>query len=476
MKTFWPHSLRGQMVALVLVGLGVAQVFSFVIYRSQYQSTLRLIRDQDVLARMTSVLRLLADTPPDLHERIVRAASSRRLQLTLSDKPVLEPTVSSRRGLMLQNQLAELSHLNRADIRIGLGLQRNPRRRDPGDHGDHQHGPRRRDHARKRPTVLAIAVPLGDGRWFNALSWSRPPDRFWEWSTSLSMGLSALILSLLMIGMVRRITLPLAHLSAAADRFGRGEAAEPLAEQGPSDVRHTIRAFNQMRTRLERFVQDRTHLLAAISHDLRTPITALRVRAELIEDLETRRRIVATLDEMQRMTEATLAFVREDSAQEETRLVDLAALVESLCDDLSDMGKHVRFSGPGKTPHRCRSVSLKRALGNLVENAVTYGQAAQVTLTTERDGLRIDIDDNGPGIAEPDRERVFEPFVRLETSRSLETGGVGLGMAIARSIVRQHGGDITLANRKEGGLRTTVRLPREATPLRIAARTLGDAC
>jgi signal transduction histidine kinase len=139
----------------------------------------------------------------------------------------------------------------------------------------------------------------------------------------------------------------------------------------------------------------------------------------------------------------------------------LAALVESVCDDLSDMGKRVSFSGPGKTPHRCRSVSLKRALGNLVDNAVTYGQRARVTLTEERDGLRIDIDDEGPGIAESDMERVFEPFVRLETSRSLETGSVGLGMAIARSIVRQHGGDITLANRPEGGLRTTVWLPRE---------------
>jgi signal transduction histidine kinase len=312
--------------------------------------------------------------------------------------------------------------------------------------------------------MLAVAVSLGEGRWLNLLSRSRPPDPFWEWSTLLSVSLSALILSLLMIWMVRRITFPLAHLSAAADRFGRGEASEPIAEQGPSDIQHTIRAFNQMRARLERFVHDRTHMLAAISHDLRTPITALRVRAELIEDLETRRRIVATLDEMQHMTEATLAFVREESDQEETRLIDLTALVESLCDDLSDTGQPVSFSGPDRLPYRCRSVSLKRALGNLVENAVTYGQRARVALTEQREGPRIDIDDDGPGIADPDRERVFEPFVRLEASRSLDTGGVGLGMAIARSIVRQHGGDITLANREEGGLRTTVGLPREDAP------------
>lgn len=152
--------------------------------------------------------------------------------------------------------------------------------------------------------------------------------------------------------------------------------------------------------------------------------------------------------------------MREESAQEETRLIDLTALVESLCDDLSDTGQPVSFSGPDKLPYRCRSVSLKRALGNLVENAVTYGQRARVALIEERDGLCIDIDDDGPGIAEADMERMFEPFVRLETSRSLETGGVGLGMAIARSIVRQHGGDITLANRDKEGLCTTVWLPR----------------
>ncbi len=263
-----------------------------------------------------------------------------------------------------------------------------------------------------------------------------------------------------MVLMVRRITRPLAGLALAADRFGRGEAVPPLAEQGPLDVQETIRAFNHMRARLERFVQDRTRMLAAISHDLRTPITALRVRAELIDELDTRGKLLATLDEMQGITEATLAFVREEAAQEDTRLLDLDALIQTVCDDLSDMGQDVTFTGPGKTLYRCRSVSLRRALSNLVENAVTYGQRAWVTLTEEGDVLGITIDDNGPGIAAPDMERVFEPFVRLEASRSCETGGVGLGMTIARSIVRGHGGDITLTNRPEGGLRVTVRVPK----------------
>ena len=467
MNRFWPRSLSGQMIALVLIGLAVAQIVSFVVYRMQHQSTLRAIRDQHVLARIASVGRLLMDTPPALHDEIIRAASSPRLRLTLRDKPVLDASPTSRRGLVLRRELARLMNADPANIRIGVRARKvrvqSDHHEDDDEREDEHDWRRRRGHRGKRAMVLAVAVRLDDVRWLNTVGGGRPPEPFWEWPTLLSAGLSALILSLLMIWMVRRITLPLARLAAAADRFGRGEAQPQVTEQGPADIQHTIRAFNQMQTRLERFVKDRTHMLAAISHDLRTPITALRVRAELIEDTNTRQRILTTLDEMHRMTEATLAFVREEAAQEETRLIDLDALVESVCDDLSDMGKAVIFNGPGKTPYRSRSVSLKRALGNLIENAITYGKQADVTLTVKPEALYVIIDDEGPGIAESEMERVFEPFVRLEASRSLETGGVGLGMAIARSIVRQHGGDITLANREGGGLRTAVRLPREDT-------------
>ncbi|MGH6945491.1 MAG: sensor histidine kinase, partial [Geminicoccaceae bacterium] len=224
--------------------------------------------------------------------------------------------------------------------------------------------------------------------------------------------------------------------------------------------RQATHAFNRMHERLQRFVQDRTRMLAAISHDLRTPITSLRLRAEFVEDEEARRKILETLDEMQRMIEATLAFAREEASREDTRTVDLAALIESLCEDLADMGMEVAFAGAEKTPYACRPVSLKRAIRNLVENAVAYGKRARVSLERVGEEFRVVIEDDGPGIPEADFERVFAPFVRLEESRSLETGGIGLGMAIARSVVRSHGGDIVLMNRPDGGLRATIRLPR----------------
>jgi signal transduction histidine kinase len=232
-----------------------------------------------------------------------------------------------------------------------------------------------------------------------------------------------------------------------------------VPECGPEDVRRTAEAFNRMQTRLRRFVEDRTHMLAAIGHDLRTPLTSLRLRAEFVTDEETREKLLSTVEEMQAMTEATLVFAREDATGEATRTVDLAALLESLCADLADLGWRVSFADAESMPYRCRPDALRRALRNLIENAVRYGEQARVALSPSEDGIEITVDDDGPGIPAQDLGRVFQPFVRLELSRNRATGGVGLGLAIARSIIRAHGGDILLANRPTG-LRATIRLPR----------------
>ncbi len=215
-----------------------------------------------------------------------------------------------------------------------------------------------------------------------------------------------------------------------------------------------------MGERLDRFVRDRTQMVAAISHDLRTPITSLRLRAEMIEDEETRSRMIETLEEMQALTEATLAFAKEEATREVTRLVDLAALLDSLCQDFAELGRDAVFSDAPRLVLDCRPVGLRRALRNLIDNALTHGDAARVRLVDEVAGILVQIDDDGPGISEERMEQMFEPFQRLEESRSRETGGIGLGLAIARSIIRGHGGDIGLANREGGGLTVSVRLSR----------------
>jgi signal transduction histidine kinase len=201
-------------------------------------------------------------------------------------------------------------------------------------------------------------------------------------------------------------------------------------------------------------------MLGAISHDLRTPITGLRLRAELVDDDENRERMLAIVDEIHHLTEATLALAKEDSFTEVTDRVDLSSLIESIVDDLTDVGIDVACEVERNVQLSCRPYSLRRAIRNLAENGAKYGHRSRITMATEGDVVRITIDDDGPGIPEDQLERVLLPFVRLETSRSRQTGGAGLGLAITRSIVLNHGGELKLANRPEGGLRATMLLPR----------------
>ncbi len=258
---------------------------------------------------------------------------------------------------------------------------------------------------------------------------------------------------------MRRASAPLAAFAAAAERLGTDIDAPALTEGGPAEVRRATRAFNEMQARLRRFVRDRTTMLAAISHDLRTPLTRLRLRAELLDDGEERRKLLKDLEEMQAMIGATLDFARAEAAREASVSFDLAALLQSLADDAADTGADVGYDGPDHAPCRGRVIALKRAFGNLVDNAVAYGKTARLSLAPSPNGWAAIVDDDGPGIPTEDLTRVFEPFHRRETSRARSGEGVGLGLAIARSVILAHGGEIALSNRPEGGLRATVALP-----------------
>ena len=421
------------------------------------------------------MVRVLETSPVSARGAIITAVDSPRLRYWLSPDTAL----ADANGRDIEQWLADrlealLPEAGRAPVRVQVveagwsdevddlhmrghwGMNHHREMAGEGDNDDDDD--RRR--FRPRGIGLTMSAQLSDGNWLNVATGFRPPNPGWAWPSIVSMALTAMAILLVVFLTVRRITRPLKALSGAAERLGRGEQVDPLEETGPEELRSTTAAFNAMQERLTRFVRDRTTMLAAISHDLRTPLTSLRLHAELVEDEETRAKLLSILEEMQRMTEATLAFAREESAREETRLVDLAALVDSLCDDLAEIGMEVTFAGAEKAQLSCRPVSLRRALRNIIEYAVAYGQRARVSMEAMSRDFLIHIDDDGPGIPEEDIERVFGPFVRLEESRSRQTGGIGIGMAIARSILRAHGGDITLANRPEGGLRATLRLPK----------------
>jgi signal transduction histidine kinase len=259
---------------------------------------------------------------------------------------------------------------------------------------------------------------------------------------------------------VRWITRPLSTLAAAAESLGEDINRPPLAERGPTEVRLAARAFNTMQGRLARFINDRTRVLGAMSHDLKTPLTRIRLRAELLDDAEVRGKFLKDVEEMQSMITQALDFMRDATSREPSQPLDVMALLESMQDDYRDAGRPFEVRGATKGAYSGRPLALRRCLANLIDNAIRYGGASSVEVEERPGELAIRVLDDGPGIPEADLERAFEPFFRVEASRSRDTGGTGLGLGIARNIARAHGGDVTLRNRGEGGLEATLTLPR----------------
>ncbi|MBV9541086.1 MAG: HAMP domain-containing protein [Alphaproteobacteria bacterium] len=261
--------------------------------------------------------------------------------------------------------------------------------------------------------------------------------------------------------LARRVARPLSALASAARAVAQGGTAPPVPEEGPDDVRNAARAFNTMTNRVAQTLESQRQLLSAVGHDLRTPITAMRINLEFVEDRELRERLSTNLTELQALTESVLSAAR-GTGGETKRNIDLTALVESLCADLDDLGEPVTWHAHKPAPLACRPDEIRRAVRNLVENAVAYGHRAEVQIQETPAAYEIVVEDEGPGIPDEDQGRVFEPFVRLETSRNSETGGTGLGLTLVKAIAQGHGGGVTLENREEGGLRARLTLPRES--------------
>lgn len=480
LKYLWPKRLAGQLIALLLIAMVLAQIITLMIFADERRLAIRAADRAQLLGRTVSIVRLLENSPPSLHQQILKTASSRRLRYWISEESAVSADDEYDRNRPARRRFAELlgEDIDR-DVRVALGDdddgwrgwwrdrgKKGPskRQRDDEEDDDNDNEDWRPGHHHHGPFNILMSTRLQGNGWLNLQTRLPPPSLGWKLQALTWLGLMALAIFTVVVFWVRRITRPMASLASAAEQAGRGEVIEPLPEVGPLDIRQTTAAFNRMQNRQQRFVQDRTRMLAAMSHDLRTPITTLRLRAEFVEDEEVRAKILETLEEMQRMTEATLAFVREEAKAEATRKVDLNALVGSVVADLFDLGHDVHFADTARITYACRPQGMKRALRNLLENAIRYGETATVALDDLGDKLVITIDDQGPGIPRGDVERMFQPFVRLDESRSDETGGIGLGLAIARSIIRGHGGDIELSNREEGGLRARINIPKTPRP------------
>jgi signal transduction histidine kinase len=305
---------------------------------------------------------------------------------------------------------------------------------------------------------LLVTLPDGDRVAFRTFSPRGTPP--FPRHFILELGLLTVMLSIVLYAMTRTITRPLGDLAKAADAVGRGTAVQPLKERGARELKRATRAFNAMQERLNRYLDSRTRVLAAMSHDLRTPITRLRLRVESIEDEALRARCVEDLDEMTRMVSGALSLFRGLNDDEAAVAVDINALLDELQRRYGEVNASVSIEGRATKAFSGKPLALKRCLGNLVDNALQYGGNATIAVTDSDDELTIRVLDGGPGIPEAEIDRVFEPFYRLESSRNRATGGTGLGLSIARDVAQAHGGSLTLANRSTGGLEAKLALPR----------------
>jgi signal transduction histidine kinase len=480
----WPGSLAGRTALVLLLGLTLVQAAGLTIHALDRVDLQRFAQAREISARAFGLWSTVALAPPERRAQMLADVElPAGLTASLDDQalgpagtpPPPPPIMRLFRVDRLQS--AGPMRFRPREVRVGpLGPPGQPMLLLPPPLPMPEYGPpmRGRDRGPMRmgdwtgPPRLGdwgASLRLADGQWLNLQVRLEPP-RPWHSETFLmAFAVMTFTAGALTLWAVRRLIWPVRALADAADRLGRDVNAPPLPENGPTEIARAAAAFNTMAERIRRFVGDRTQLLAAIGHDLRTPITRLRLRAEFMDDDEQRRKMLADLAEMEAMITATLAFARDDSAAEPNVALDLVALCRTVLDDAADahpdLAEQIDYAGPERLVVQARPVALKRAIANLVGNALAYGQAARLRLIPAGNGqpVRLEVEDDGPGIPPSELENVFLPFRRLEASRNRETGGAGLGLPIARNILRAHGGDVVLRNRPGGGALAVATLP-----------------
>jgi signal transduction histidine kinase len=316
-----------------------------------------------------------------------------------------------------------------------------------------------------------IGIALPDGEMISARLLPDPrPRPFWTGPWMMTLLFAVISVSLLGLWAARALTAPLSSFAKAAEDFSLNGAAAPLPERGPEEIRSVAKALNRMRERITALIDDRTKMLAAISHDLRTPITRMRLRSEFIEDDGHRSRMLRDLDQMRSMLESVLSFLRNDRKLESMTLVDIASSLQLVTDQFADMGHKVAYEGPEHAMATVRPDDLHRSVTNLVENAVRFGAEARIRLIVSPDIMTIEVEDDGPGISDSRKDVMLEPFVRGDEARNMdEASGFGLGLSIARTIVLAHRGALSLNDRTPHGLIVRIELPVRQENRRAAA-------
>jgi signal transduction histidine kinase len=469
-----PRSIFGRLVVVLLGGLIVAQLAAAYINLAERDRLLYRAGGMQLSQRIADVARLLDSVAPPERRRIAAVFNAPPLVVSLDRPPLIESGQGNAQGSVfagvLRFALGEDMPVRLTRRPVDFAPPPGRPRSGPSMMGSPMMGPSMMGQPMPPHFMPGVApggasylvqVTLRDGTLVTFDSYLSPQ----EGSIPLRLGLTLLVLLgtviVLSLVAVRWVTGPLSALATAAEKLGRDIDRPPLAENGPLEVRRAASAFNLMQQRLSRFLADRARVLTAMSHDLKTPLTRLRLRMETVDDPVLRAKIEKDLNEMQSMVTQTLDYMRDSSKSEAAQQIDLMALIETLQIDFRDTGHEVEIKGTVAQPYFGRPLALRRCLANLVENAIRYGGRATIEVEDGPREIVLRILDDGPGIPEQELERAFEPFYRGESSRSRETGGTGLGLGIARNIARAHGGDLVLKNRPARGLEAILTLPRQ---------------
>ena len=461
-RYLWPRSLYGQIVLAVALALFVAQAINAAMLMASLRNRAITESATMLVGRVSNYVDRQGDQRSNTSFQGMKR-NRRSPAIAIVETPVPLAITGFDRQSDVEDRAREF--LNRADtgiteIRFSVGPLRNL---PPNLSSGPLHRPfiKRLKKAGRNlpPDAMLLSVLTADGRWINAANVVRPRDL----GSILAMILQTILIYVaVMIPLAliaRRIAKPLARLTKRVEQVGLSDHRAPLVSEGPSDVRHLIDAFNGMQARVTGLLSEKDVMLGAIGHDLKTPLAALRVRVESVENDQDREKMAGTIDEMVIILDDILTLARLGKSGEALQLTDIGALVETVCGEFEETGADIALSPPAsRLVAPIRPVLVRRLLRNMIGNALQHGNRAAVSVEQTSKTIKIVIDDEGPGIPPDQIEQMFEAFVRAEGSRNRETGGSGLGLTIARAIARGHGGELTLTNRIEGGLRAVVEL------------------
>ena len=423
----WPIGFIGQVMAVLLAAITLEFVGSTLLYESLEIGSVREERARQFAGQLIVAERLMSGAPTDKRHALAKKLTSKHLTISWVNSPVSDEA-QRRPGLedIHEKMVAWESGLAERDLRLSVAADGN---------------------------VVVGTLRLTDDTWVHFRS--TLTNNFWPGFTKAFLSLFILVLGVLLAAVlaIRSLGTPMRALAHAADAIGGAGSPVRISERGSRDLKMVARAFNGMQERIAQLLGSRTQMLVAVSHDLRTPLARLRLRSEVITDIATRDSITGEIEEMERMLTSVLTYLSGESDPEKPQLTDVAVLAMTLVDAAADAGKSIEYHGPDSLHLRVRSLSIKRALGNLINNALHYADRVTVTLLSDAEGVHLMVEDEGPGIPAGELEAVLKPFYRLDAARPRNTEGLGLGLAIVDRAIKQERGALRLTNRHSGGLK-----------------------